>query len=234
VNTSDEFFLEVAVPALGNLGEKMPPDAQTALLGVIQHRAGFHQTPWDATLALARMGDKLPPQTQQRLLALLDAPGLKYDMQLAIRRTLGVSGIHPVSDAQVADLLAKTHAGAPDPELRTYLYLWLGRSPAHLQAVRWLGSTQTDPPLGDTPPQEILSLISRFWPHSAAHPALRHAMARRTSQLLTTHVKTHPLDAATQKVLRSLATQLAEDPAPDCVTALRDVQSALAAEEKSR
>jgi hypothetical protein len=57
-------------------------------------------------------------------------------------------------------------------------------------------------------------------------------MARRTRQLLTTQVKTHLLDAATQKVLRNLAGQLAEDAAPDCNTALQQVQTALAAGAK--
>jgi hypothetical protein len=129
-------LVEFAVPALGNLGDKMSPEAQEALLGVIQHPVGSAQTPWDAAYALAQMGDKLPPQTQQRLLALLHAPGLQWDTRLAIRRTLAVSGIHPVTDAQVASLLAETYAGGPDPDLRFFLYLWLGRSPEHLQAVR--------------------------------------------------------------------------------------------------
>ncbi|OYW73021.1 MAG: hypothetical protein B7Z37_23125 [Verrucomicrobia bacterium 12-59-8] len=238
VNTADEFPIEIAVPALGNLGEKMSPEAQTALLGVIQHGAGPYQTRWDAALSLAQMGDKLPPHTQQRLIAMLDAPELEYEVRLAIYRTLGVSGIHPASDAQVAELLAKTYAGGPDAELRFYLHLWLGRNPAHLQAVRWLGSTQTDPPLGDTPPQEILTLISRLWPHNAGadagHTALRHAMARRTSLFLTTHLKSHPLDEPLRKALLPLATQLATDPAPDCATALQDVQAALKASEKAR
>ncbi|MFC5457666.1 hypothetical protein [Prosthecobacter fluviatilis] len=230
--------VEFAVPALGNLGEKMPSEVQEALLAAMQHPMGNAQTPWDAAYALAQMGDKLPPQVQQRLLALLDAPGLTWQTRLAIDQTLGVSGIHPITDAQVAELLAKTYAGEPDPELRFYLHLWLGRTPAHLQAVRWLGSTQTDPPLGDTPPQSILGLISRFWPHSAgidaSHTALRHAMARRTSQLITTHLKSRPLDEPLRKVLNTLATQLAEAPSPDCATALRAVQAALAAGEKAR
>lgn len=234
----DEFPIEHAVPALGNLGEKMPPEAQTALLGVILHQAGTRQTPWDAAYALAQMGDKLPLHMQQLLVALLHQPEPDFALRIAIYRTLGVSGVHPASDAQVAALLADTYAGEPDPELRFYLYLWLGRTPAHLQAVRWLSNTQTDPPLGDTPPQEILSLISRLWPHSAgadaAHPALRHAMARRTRQILTTHLKSHPLDEPLRKVLNTLATQLATDPAPDCATALRDVQSALKTGEKAR
>lgn len=240
VNTADEFSIEVAVPTLGNLGPKMPAEAQTALLGVIQHGAGPYQTRWDAAYALARMGDKLPPQTQQRLLALLNTPGpdMDYALRLAIRQTLGVSGIYPITDAQVAELIAKTYEAEPDAGQRFYLHLWLGRNPAHLQAVRWLGHTDTDPPLGDTPPQEVLALISRFWPHSAGadapHTALRQAMARRTRQILTTHLKSHPLDEPLRKALLPLATQLAEDPAADCATALRDVQSALTAGEKAR
>jgi|GEM_PF-3681073 len=230
--------LELAVPALGNLGGKMTPEAQAALLEVIEYQPGNHQTPWDAAYALAQMGDKMPPQTQQRLLALLHKHALPMEnaLCLAIYQTLGVSGIHPVSDAQVAALLADTYAGEPDPELRFYLYLWLGRTPAHLQAVRWLGNTQTDPPLGDTPPQDILHLISRLWPLStgadAAHTALRHAMARRTRQLLTTHLKTRPLDEPARKILSTLATQFATDPAPECASALKQVQAMLAEDVK--
>ncbi len=230
----DEFPIEHAVPALGNLGEKMPPEAQTALLGVLRHPVGSAQTPWDAAYALAQMGDTIPPLMQQILIALLRQPEPDFARRLAIYRTLGVSGVHPASDAQLAALLAMTYGGEADAELRFYLYLWLGRSPAHLMAVRWLGNTQTDPPLGDTPPQEILSLISRLWPHSAAHADLRRAMARRTSMILTTHLKSHPLDAATQKVLRSLASQFAEDRAADCATALEHVQAASGAAEKAR
>ncbi len=117
---------------------------------------------------------------------------------------------------------------------RSRLYLWLGRSPAHLQAVRWLGHQSEDPPLGDTPPHEILSLISRLWPHTARQAELRHEMARRTSQIITTHVKTHPLDEPTQKALRTLSAQLAEDTAPDSTTALAHVKAALAADDKAR
>ncbi|WP_395734365.1 HEAT repeat domain-containing protein [Prosthecobacter sp.] len=231
-------LVEFAVPALGNLGEQLTPEAQAALLGVIQHNGGTRQTPWDAAYALAQMGDKLSAQTQQRLLALLNTPGpdMDYALRLAIRRTLGVSGLHPVTDAQVADLLAKTYEGEPDAQQRFYFYLWLGRTPAHLQAVRWLGHTDTDPPLGDTPPQEVLSLISRFWPHStgtdAAHTAQRHAMARRASQILTTSLKTRPLEESTRKVLRTLATQFATDSAPDCAAALKQVQAALVEDVK--
>ncbi|MFZ2281140.1 MAG: hypothetical protein WAW39_25295, partial [Prosthecobacter sp.] len=236
---ADESPIEIAVPALGNLGEKMPPEAQTALLGVILHQAGTRQTPWDAAYALAQMGDKLPLHMQQLLVALLHQPEPDFALRLAIYRTLAVSGLHPITDAQVAELLAKTYAGEPDPELRFYLHLWLGRTPAHLQAVRWLGHTKTDPPpQGETPPQEILPLISRLWPHSAGadatHTALRHAMARRTHQILTTHLKSHPLDEPLRKALHPLATQLATDPAPDCATALRAVQTALATGEKAR
>lgn len=230
----DEFPIEYAVPALGNLGEKMTPEAQAALLGVVQHQVGTHQTPWDAAFALAQMGEKLPPQMQQSLITLLQQPGLEYELCLAIRRTLGVSGIHPVSDAQLADLLAMTYAGEPDAELRAFLYLWLGRSPSHLQAVRWLGQRRTDPPLGDTPPHEILSLISRLWPHTTKHAALRQGLARRSSQILTTHLKSRPLDEPTRKVLSTLASQLIEDTAPDCTTALAHVKTALAADEKAR
>ena len=138
-----------------------------------------------------------------------------------------------MSDAQLADILSLTREGFDDV-LRAYFYLWLGRSPAHLQAVRWLGHQAENPPLGDTPPQEILSLIARLWPHSAAHAALRQEMARRTSLMLTTHLKTRPLDEATRQVLRTLAAQLAEDPAADCVMALGQVQAALGAEKKAR
>jgi hypothetical protein len=236
----DGIYLQSAMHALGNLGEKMTPEAQAALLGVIEYQPGNHQTPWEAAYSLAQMGDKLPPQTQQRLLSLLHTHAVPMEnaLYLAIYQTLGVSGIHPITDAQVAELLAKTYAGGPDAEQRFYLHLWLGRTPVHLQAVRWLGSTQTAPPLGDTPPQEILALISRLWPHSAGaeatHTALRYAMARRTSQVLAASMKKGPLDEATCQVLRPLATQLAEDPAPDCATALRDVQAALKADEKAR
>ena len=47
----------------------MTPEAQAALLGVVEYQPGNHQTPWDAAYALAQMGDKVPPQMQQRLLA---------------------------------------------------------------------------------------------------------------------------------------------------------------------
>ena len=216
----------------------MPMEAQTALLEVIQHPVGSATTSWDAAYALAQMGDKLPPQTQQRLLALQYAPGVEWDTRLAIRRTLGVSGIFPVTDTQVAELLAKTHEVPPDAERRFYLYLWLGRAPAHLQAVRWLGRAENDPPLGDTPPQEVLGLVSRFWPHSAGadagHAALRQAMARRTSQVVSMHLKAGRQDEPVRKVLRALATQLAEDKAPDCAAALKQVQAVLADEPKAK
>ncbi len=237
-STLDGATLDFAVHALANLGGKMTPEAQAALLGVVEYQPGNHQTPWDAAYALAQMGDKLPPQTQQRLLALLHKHALPMEnaLHLAIHQTLGVSGIHPVTDAQAAALLADTYAGGPDPELRFYLYLWLGRTPAHLQAVRWLGHTDTDPPPGDTPPQELLALISRFWPHSAGadapRTALRHAMARRTRQILTASLKTRPLDEPTRKVLRALSTQLATDPAPECAAALKQVQTTLAEDVK--
>ena len=226
--------VETAVPALGNLGKEMPPEAQAALLGVLQHPVGTAQTPWDAAYALAQMGDSIPPLMQQILLAMQHQPELEYTIRNAICKTLGVSGIHPVSDAQLAALLAMTYEGEPDAELRTHLYLWLGRSPVHLQAVRWLSQTSTEQPLGKTTPQEILGLVSRLWPQSAAHPALRLGLARRTTQLLTTHLKTRPLDEATQTTLRTLATQLSHDPSPDCAIALKQVQAALRADEEAR
>lgn len=236
----DGIYLQAAMHALGNLGEKMPPEVQAALLRVIEYQPGNYQTPWSAAYALAQMGDKLPPQTQQRLLALLftSKVGMEYELDLACRQALGVSGIHPVSDKQVADLLAWTQVVGPYPEHRFYLYLWLGRTPAHLQAVRWLGRTDTEPPLGDTPPQEVLGLVSRLWPHSAGgdagHAALRQAMARRTSQMMTPLLKAGVLDEPTRKVLAALAAQLAEDTTADCATALREVQAALAADAKGR
>jgi len=236
----DGIYLQAAMHALGNLGEKMPPEVQAALLRVIEYQPGNYQTPWSAAYALAQMGDKLPPQTQQRLLALLftSKVGMEYELDLACRQALGVSGIHPVSDKQVADLLAWTQVVWPYPEHRFYLYLWLGRTPAHLQAVRWLGRTDTEPPLGDTPPQEVLGLVSRLWPHSAGgdagHAALRQAMARRTSQMMTPLLKAGVLDEPTRKVLAALAAQLAEDTTADCATALREVQAALAADAKGR
>lgn len=239
-SSSDGASLEFAVRALGNLGEKMTPEAQEALLEVIEYQPGNHQPPWDAAYSLAQMGDKLPPQTQQRLLSLqhTHAVPMENALYLAMYQTLGVSGIHPVSDSQVADLLTGTYRGGLDPELRFYLYLWLGRTPAHLQAVRWLGRTDTGPPLGDTPPQEVLGLISRLWPHSAGadagHAALRQAMARRTSQMMAALLKAGALDEPTRKVLTALSTQLAEDTAADCATALREVQAALAADAKGR
>ena len=244
--------VEYAVPALGNLGDKLPPEAQQVLLEAVKHAMGNAQTPWHAALALARMGDKLPPQMQQSLLALLRHPGIEYQTRLALRRTLGVCGIHPISDAQLADVLASTYLpsnsydGAPDADLRTYLYLWLGRSPTHLQAVRWLAQAKADPPQSDTAPQQILTLITHLWPHTiqsgtgtstdsaAALTALRQQMARRTTQILTTHEKTRPLDEPTRQALRTLTTQLAADPAPDCATALQHAQAALAADEKAR
>ncbi len=238
-----EIPVESAVPGLGSLGPKMPQEVQDALLAAVQHSVGNAQTPWEAAYALAQMGDKLPPQTQQRLLALLDQPELSNRTRTAIHQTLGVSGIHPVSDAQVAGLLGKTYLaktplGEPDPELRFYLYLWLGRTPAHLQAVRWLGRTDTEPPLGDTPPQEVLGLVSRLWPHSAGadagHAALRQAMARRTTPMIPALAKAGAMDEPTRKVLAALSTQLAEDTTADCATALREVQAALAADAKGR
>ncbi len=57
-------------------------------------------------------------------------------------------------------------------------------------------------------------------------------MARRTSQVLTTSLKTRPLDEPTRKVLRTLSTQLATDTAPDCSTALKQVQAALGEDVK--
>jgi hypothetical protein len=222
--------LDHVLPALGRLGAQMPPEAPAALLAVLQDQEGPRIA---SAFALAQLGDKLPLQMQQSLLIVLREPKLHFMLHMTVCMTLGVSGIHPVSDALLTDILSLTREEFDD-ELRFYFYLWLGRSPAHLQAVRWLGHQSEDPPLGDTPPHEILSLISRLWPHTARHTELRHEMARRTSQLLTTHVKIFPVDEATQKVLRTLATQLTEDTAPDCATALQHVKTALAADEKAR
>ncbi len=215
--------LDHALPALGQLGAQMPAEAPAALLATLQEQKALA-----AALALARLGDKLPPQIQQSLITLLHDPTHHFRFHTVVCMTLGVSGVHPVSDAQLTDILSLTREGFED-ELRFYFYLWLGRSPAHLLAVRWLGHQGKDPPLGDTSPHEILSLISRLWPHAARHAELRHEMARRSSQIIITHVKPHPLDDATQKVLRSLSTQLAEDTAPDCSTALAQVKAALTA-----
>ncbi len=221
--------LDYVVPALGQLGPHMPQEAPAGLLAVLLNK----QAPRMAcALALARLGDSLPAQIQQSLLAQLHQTQQDPALCRAICLTLGVSGLHPVPDALLADALSLTYEQTLDPDqLGAFLYLWLGRSTAHLLAVRWLGRTDTAPSLGDTPPQDILHLISRFWPHSAGadapHTALRHAMARRTRQLLTTSLKTRPLDEPTRKVLRALSTQLATDPAPDCAAALKQVQAAL-------
>jgi HEAT repeat protein len=228
--------LEHVLPALGRLGPEMPPQAPAALLAMLSNRKAHRIA---TALALAQMGDELPPEIQQGLVAQLleteTAPEPDGALCTAISDALSACGLHPVSDALLADALSLTHAERMDPDMqRSRLYLWLGRSPAHLLAVRWLGHQGEDPPLGDTPPQEILRLISRLWPHSAQHPELRHEMARRTRQLLTTHVKSRPLDAATQKVLRTLVTQLTQDTAPACTTALQQVQTALAADAKAR
>ncbi len=225
--------MDYAVPALGRLGVQMPPETAAALLAVLKDKdQGFTQR-IDSALALAQLGDRCPPEMQQTCIALLHDATIDFRISTAICMTLGVSGIDPVSDAQLADILSLTREGSDD-ELRAYFYLWLGRSPALLQAVRWLGHQSEDPPLGDTPPHEILSLISRLWPHAATHAELRHEMARRATQLITTHLKTQPLDEGTLKVLRSLAPQLAEDPAADCVTALAHVKAALTADAKAR
>ena len=223
--------IELAVPALGRLGGKMPPEAHEALLAVLKSEHDNDSVCFAVASALVRCGDKLPPQVQQSLLYDFNHD---FMVRTAIHMTLGVLGLHPVTDAQCAKLLALTYGKVPDDRLRAWLYLWLGRSPAQLQAVRWLGMTKDDPPLGQTPPHEILSLISRLWPHSAAHASLRHAMARRSSQIVVTQVKTYPLDEATQRVLRSLCVQLAEDSDADCATALAQAKAALAADEKAR
>jgi hypothetical protein len=47
-------------------------------------------------------------------------------------------------------------------------------------------------------------------------------------------LKAGVLDEPTRKVLAALSTQLAEDTAPDCATALRQVQAALAADAQGR
>lgn len=223
--------IELAVPALGRLGTQMPLEAHEALLAVLKSEHDNDSVCFAVAYALAQCGDKLPHQVQQSLLYDFSHHSM---VRTALYLTLGVSGLHSVTDEQLAKLLDLTHGQVPDDRLRACLYLWLGRSPAQLQAVRWLGMTKDDPPLGDTPPHEILSLISRLWPHSTAHAKLRHAMALRSSQIVTMHVKTYPLDDATQRVLRSLSAQLAEDPAADCATALAHVKAALAADGKAR
>ncbi len=220
-----------AVEAMGGLGPQMPKEAHEALLAVLKSEHDNDSVCFAVAYALAQCGDKLPHQVQQSLLYDFSHHSM---VRTALYLTLGVSGLHPVTDEQLAKLLDLTHGQVPDDRLRACLYLWLGRSPAQLQAVRWLGMTKDDPPLGDTPPHEILSLISRLWPHSTAHAKLRHAMALRSSQIVTMHVKTYPLDEATQRVLRSLSAQLAEDPAADCATALAHVKAALAADGKAR
>ena len=228
--------LDHVIPALGRLGPQMPPQAPAVLLAMLSNRKGARIA---TALALTHMGDELPPQIQQGLLAQLlqteAEPEPEVALRTAISDALSACGLHPVSDALLADALSLTHAKRMDPAMqRARLYLWLGHSPAHLQAVRWLGHQSEDPPLGDTPPREILSLISRLWPHAAKHAELRHEMARRTTQIITTHLKTRPLDEATLKVLRSLAPQLAEDTAPDCATALEQVKAALTADAKAQ
>ena len=225
--------MNYAVPALGRLGAQMPPEAPAALLAVLQGEDQGFTGRIDSALALAQLGDRCPPEMQQTCITLLHDPKQDFRISSAICMTLGVSGITPVSDAQLADILSLTREGFDD-ELRAYFYLWLGRSPAHLQAVRWLGHQKENPPLGGTPPHEILSLISRLWPHTASHAELRHEMARRTSQIITTHLKTRPLDEATQTSLRTLATQLAQDTSPDSATALKQVQAALKTDEQAR
>ncbi|MDB6004412.1 MAG: hypothetical protein JWR15_1399 [Prosthecobacter sp.] len=228
--------LDHVLPALGRLGPLMPPQAPAALLAMVSNRKGARIA---AALALAQMGDELPPEIQQGLIAQLlqteSEPEPDVALRTAISHTLSASGLHPVSDALLADVLSLTHAKWMDPDMqRSRLYLWLGRSPAHLQAVRWLGHQNENPPLGDTPPHEILSLISRLWPHAAKHAELRHEMARRTTQILTTHMKTYPLDDTTRKVLQSLSAQLTGDADPECTTALTHVKAALAADDKAR
>lgn len=225
------FGIEYAVSALGSLGAQMPPEAQATMLAVLQSTHRGDNTQFPAALALAEFGEKLPPQVQ---LSLLDGPAGNLRAWEASHLALGVSGLHPVSDALLADMLADTYVGEPDDKQRAYFYLWLGRDASHLQALRWLGRTRTDPELGETPPHEILGLISRLWPHSAKHAALRQSMARRSSGIIATQVKTHPPDEVTLKVLRALAGQLSEDPHTDCAAALQQVQAALGAEEKAR
>lgn len=228
--------LDHVLPALGRLGPHMPPQAPAALLAILSDRKG---TRGAAALALAQMGDELPLEIQQGLIAELrqteSEPQPDVALRTAVSHTLSACGLHPVPDALLADALSLTHAKFNDPDMqRARLHLWLGRSPAHLQAVRWLGHQTENPPLGQTAPHEILSLITRLWPHAAACPELRHEMARRTSQIITTHLKTRPLDAPTQKALRTLATQLPEDTAPDSTSALAHVKAALAAGDTAR
>lgn len=232
--------LDHVLPALGRLGPEMPPQAPAALLAMLSNRKGARIA---TALALAQMGDELPPQIQRGLVAQLQQtesePEPDVALRTAISDVLSNCGLHPVPDALLADALSLAHAARMDPEMqRARLYLWLGRSAEALLAVRWLGHVAEDAPPGGTPPPQVLGLVSRLWPHStgadAAHAALRLEMARRASQVLTTHLKTRPLDEATQKVLRTLAAQLAEDPAAECATALGQVQAALGAEEKAR
>ncbi|OYW71081.1 MAG: hypothetical protein B7Z37_28730, partial [Verrucomicrobia bacterium 12-59-8] len=194
------FGMEHAVPALGRLGAQMPPEAQAAMLAVLRSSHHGDGAQFPAAHALAAFGDKMPQRVQ---LSLLHGPAGNLRAWEAMDLTLGVSGIHPVSDALLADILARTYLGEPDDKRRAHLYLWLGRDATHLQALRWLGNASVEPELGNTPPHEILGLISRLWPHSAKHPALRQAMARRSSGIIATQVKTPPLDEATLKVLRA-------------------------------
>ncbi len=231
--------LQHVVPALGSLGPQMPPEAPAALLAVLLNK----EAPLTAcALALAQAGDRLSPEIQQSLIArqrqIVSAPEPDYTLCSAISQTLSASGLHPVSDAQLAAALSLAHGQSIEPaSQRSLLYFWLGRSPDALLAVRWLGHQDEDPPLDGAQPQEVLSLISRLWPHTAlsgASPgpdaplaALRLELARRTRQILTTHLKSGPLDEPLRKVLHSLSTQLGEDTAPDCAAALKHVQSAL-------